>query len=171
MDERYRFGPFTLDVATRRLCRDDEELPLPSRAFDTLVHLIRQHGRLVDKDQLIKEVWEGTSTRSIRDTSLQFRGRLSVCRRAFGVERRTPPEQDDQDDRVRRERFLAVTVGLTACAMGVFAARTARASPRAVRFHLTAGGWRSLPASSRLACHVCGSDRSIRRRCLASSGT
>ena len=58
--ELYHFGPFTLDVAGRKLSRDGDELGLPSRAFDTLAHLVRHRDRIVEKDELIRTVWSGT---------------------------------------------------------------------------------------------------------------
>jgi len=53
----YHFGPFRLDPLTRRLTRDGEAVPLTARAFDTLVVLVENHGRVVTKDELIGSVW------------------------------------------------------------------------------------------------------------------
>jgi DNA-binding winged helix-turn-helix (wHTH) protein/TolB-like protein len=53
----YRFGPFRLDPLTRRLTRDGEAVALTARAFDTLVVLVENHGRVVTKDELIDSVW------------------------------------------------------------------------------------------------------------------
>jgi Tol biopolymer transport system component/DNA-binding winged helix-turn-helix (wHTH) protein len=56
----YEFGPFRLDSARRLLFRDEEPLPLRSKAFDTLLALVRSNGRVIDKDELMKEVWADT---------------------------------------------------------------------------------------------------------------
>src|SRR4029453_17399130 len=58
--EGYRFGPFTLDIGSRKLRREREEIALPSRALDTLALLVRHRDRIVEKDELIKAVWAGT---------------------------------------------------------------------------------------------------------------
>ena len=55
--EVFRFGEFTLDVAERRLLRGTETVRLSPKAHDVLVELVRQEGRLVTKDELLKRVW------------------------------------------------------------------------------------------------------------------
>src|SRR5215467_1725230 len=57
MKELYQFGPFRLEVARRRLVRNDEILPLNSKAFETLLVLIRNHDRVMVKDELMQAVW------------------------------------------------------------------------------------------------------------------
>ena len=58
--EMYEFGPFSLDPAERIISRDGTPLPLTPKVFDTLVCLVRNRGRLLTKDELLKEVWPGT---------------------------------------------------------------------------------------------------------------
>ena len=58
--EMYEFGPFSLDPAERIISRDGTLLPLTPKVFDTLVCLVRNRGRLLTKDELLKEVWPGT---------------------------------------------------------------------------------------------------------------
>jgi len=48
---------FRLDTAECRLVRGGADVPLTPKAFDTLVALVRRGGQLVDKDELMKEVW------------------------------------------------------------------------------------------------------------------
>src|SRR6516165_4580993 len=55
--EVFRFGEFILDVAERRLLRGTEYVRLSPKAHDVLVELVRQEGRLVTKDELLKRVW------------------------------------------------------------------------------------------------------------------
>src|SRR5215472_2079612 len=58
--EMYEFGPFSLDPAERIISRHGTPLPLTPKVFDTLVCLVRNRGRLLTKDELLKEVWPGT---------------------------------------------------------------------------------------------------------------
>jgi DNA-binding winged helix-turn-helix (wHTH) protein len=55
--EVYAFGAFALDVHERRLTTDGTAVPLPPKALDLLVTLVRAQGRLVSKKQLLDEVW------------------------------------------------------------------------------------------------------------------
>src|SRR5262245_51071236 len=51
------FGPFRLETGERLLLRQDERIPLTPKAFETLLALVEHSGRLVQKDDLIKQVW------------------------------------------------------------------------------------------------------------------
>jgi DNA-binding winged helix-turn-helix (wHTH) protein/tetratricopeptide (TPR) repeat protein len=55
----YEFGPFALDPARRRLLRDGQHVPIPSKAFDILVALVEHRGSVVEKDELLRLVWPG----------------------------------------------------------------------------------------------------------------
>lgn len=57
--EVYEFGRFRLDVGERRLVPRDGPAhgSLPEKAFLTLVHLVRNSGTLVLKDELLAAVW------------------------------------------------------------------------------------------------------------------
>jgi DNA-binding winged helix-turn-helix (wHTH) protein len=55
--EIFRFADFTLDVTERRLLRGAEVLRLSPKALDVLVVLVRERGRLVTKDELLRRVW------------------------------------------------------------------------------------------------------------------
>jgi DNA-binding winged helix-turn-helix (wHTH) protein/Tol biopolymer transport system component len=75
----YEFGDFRVDRLDRVLLRDGELVPLTPKVFDLLLLLIENHGHVVGKDRLMKEVWpdtfveEGNLTQSI-----------SVLRKALG---------------------------------------------------------------------------------------
>ncbi|HVE72583.1 MAG TPA: alpha/beta fold hydrolase [Thermoanaerobaculia bacterium] len=56
----YAFGRFRMDVAERRLLSDRGEVALTPKAFDTLVALVRNSGRLVPRDELLSVVWPDT---------------------------------------------------------------------------------------------------------------
>lgn len=60
-DERtqvYEFAEFRLDVREHVLEREDgQRVALPAKAFETLCVLVRNAGRLVEKDELLRQVW------------------------------------------------------------------------------------------------------------------
>lgn len=58
--ERYAFNRFVLDAAERRLVIDDVEIRLPPKTFDLLLALVRRHGRLITKSELLRLVWPDT---------------------------------------------------------------------------------------------------------------
>jgi DNA-binding winged helix-turn-helix (wHTH) protein/tetratricopeptide (TPR) repeat protein len=55
--ESYQFGPFVLDTGRMSLARDDRELELRPKAYQTLLVLVRNAGRVVSKDELVAAVW------------------------------------------------------------------------------------------------------------------
>lgn len=55
--QSYRFGPFRLDAGERLLYQDGQPVPLTPRAIDTLMALVERRGRLVTKEELLREVW------------------------------------------------------------------------------------------------------------------
>jgi DNA-binding winged helix-turn-helix (wHTH) protein len=56
--ERFQFGDFTLDVDERRLSQPGREaVRLAPKAFDLLVALVRESGRLITKEELLARVW------------------------------------------------------------------------------------------------------------------
>jgi len=56
----YDFGPYRLDAAERLLSRDGEVVPLQPKTFDVLLALVERHGRLMEKDELMRAVWPDT---------------------------------------------------------------------------------------------------------------
>jgi TolB-like protein/DNA-binding winged helix-turn-helix (wHTH) protein len=55
----YAFGPFRLDAVRRSLTREGEKLTLPPRLFDTLLYLVENQGRVIEKDELFEAIWGG----------------------------------------------------------------------------------------------------------------
>jgi DNA-binding winged helix-turn-helix (wHTH) protein/Tol biopolymer transport system component len=53
----YAFGPFRLEPAKRRLLRDGEPLPLTPKAFDTLLLLVQNRERVMEKEEVLRLVW------------------------------------------------------------------------------------------------------------------
>ena len=54
------FGPFRLEAGERLLLRQNERIPLTPKAFETLLVLVEHSGRVVQKDDLLKQVWPDT---------------------------------------------------------------------------------------------------------------
>src|SRR5262244_2077963 len=67
----YEFEPFVLDSRSRILLKGGATVRLTPRAFDTLLVLVEHAAQVVDKEQLMKEVWpdifveEGNLSRNI----------------------------------------------------------------------------------------------------------
>ncbi len=79
----YRFGAFTLVPSERLLLRDGGAVPMTGKAFDLLVALVRNAGRLVTKDQLLAEVWPGLV---VEEVNLSVN--MSAVRKALAVDSR-----------------------------------------------------------------------------------
>jgi len=67
----YEFGAFRIDTANRLLLNDGEPVPLKAKAIDTLLLLVEHNGEVVEKDELMRELWpdsfveEGNLTQNI----------------------------------------------------------------------------------------------------------
>jgi DNA-binding winged helix-turn-helix (wHTH) protein/tetratricopeptide (TPR) repeat protein len=55
--EVFEFGEFRIDPLDRTLRRQESPVALQRRAFDVLLYLVRNPGRVVTKDELLKNVW------------------------------------------------------------------------------------------------------------------
>ncbi len=75
----YEFGPFRLDPAERKLQRDNQIIQLTPKAFDTLTLLVRNAGRLLEKDEFLSTLW---SDSFVEEGSLT--NNISVLRKALG---------------------------------------------------------------------------------------
>lgn len=90
----YRFGPFQLDIAEQVLLRDGQSLPLKPKVFDVLAVLVENSGRVVCKDELMKQVWadsfveEGNLSVSIFEIRKALGGRKNGHRYIETVPRR-----------------------------------------------------------------------------------
>lgn len=57
----YEFGEFRIDAAKRLLLRDaGEAIPLTPKIFDTLLYLVENNGKVIEKDELMREIWTDT---------------------------------------------------------------------------------------------------------------
>ena len=60
MKRIFTFGPFELTERERLLRRAGSPVPLAPKAFDTLLLLVENAGKLVARDQLLASVWKDT---------------------------------------------------------------------------------------------------------------
>lgn len=69
----YHFGKFVLESDEHRMWRGDEEIYLRPKAFETLLYLLKNEGRLIKKNELLDHIWpntvvtEGTLTHCIEE--------------------------------------------------------------------------------------------------------
>jgi TolB-like protein len=75
----YCFQDYTLDVEQRELRRGASQVAVEPQVFDLLLYLIRNRGRVVSKDELIKAVWSG---RVVSDSAVS--SRITAVRQAVG---------------------------------------------------------------------------------------
>ena len=65
----YEFDGFLLDPVERNLKRHGATIPLTQKAFETLLVLVSNHGRMVEKQELMETVWHDSF---VEESSLTF---------------------------------------------------------------------------------------------------
>lgn len=119
--QKISFAEFELDAARRRLLREGKTLPLNAKAFDLLVYLAENAGRVVTKDELLDAVW---ADQFVEEANLKVQ--MSALRKALGERRDehrflvTVPgkgykfiadiEKDDRELVIESRRFSRVVV-------------------------------------------------------------
>ncbi len=81
----YGFDDFRLEVSNRQLLHDGRPVALPAKAFDMLVVLIENGGRLVGKDELFGRVWPD---QIVEESNLAVH--VSAIRKALGEKKDNP---------------------------------------------------------------------------------
>lgn len=74
----YEFGPYRLDSGKRVLTCDGETISLTPKATDILIILVMNAGELVEKDELIRQVWPDTFVEEANLTQNIFRLRKAL---------------------------------------------------------------------------------------------
>lgn len=77
--EIYEFGCFLLDPTERILSCDGTTVSLTPKAFETLLCLVRDQGRMLTKDDLLKQIWPDTF---VEEVNLAVN--ISTIRKALG---------------------------------------------------------------------------------------
>jgi DNA-binding winged helix-turn-helix (wHTH) protein/TolB-like protein/Flp pilus assembly protein TadD len=75
----YEFGRFRVKLDERVLLRGEDLVPLTPKAFDILLTLLENDGRIVNKDDLMKKVWPNTFVEEGNLTQ-----NVSLLRKALG---------------------------------------------------------------------------------------
>ena len=90
----YEFDEFRLDVAKRQLSKGNgEQIPLTPKVFDTLLYLVRHSGKVIEKDELMREIWADSV---VEENNLNQN--ISTLRRVFG-------------ERPGEQRFIVTVAG------------------------------------------------------------
>ena len=63
--ELYQFGPFRVNVGERVLTKGQAAVPLTPKAFDTFVVLVRNSGRIVEKEDFSKRCGQTLLSRKV----------------------------------------------------------------------------------------------------------
>jgi pimeloyl-ACP methyl ester carboxylesterase/DNA-binding winged helix-turn-helix (wHTH) protein len=75
----YEFGDFRLEVRERRLLREGRPISLTAKVFETLKILLDRPGRLLTKDELMRQLWPDTV---VEENNLSHN--ISVLRQVLG---------------------------------------------------------------------------------------
>jgi len=78
----YDFKGFRLDGAQRRLLHNGRPVQLKSKIFDLLLLLVEKRGQLVDKDELMREIWPNTI---VEENNITVS--MSILRKRLGEDR------------------------------------------------------------------------------------
>ena len=121
----YEFGPFRIDTKNRLLFRGDQPIPLKPKVIETLLVLVENNGRVLEKDELIQKLWpntfveEGNLTQNIYVLRKALSGGSesesyieTIPRRGYRfvgeVRKLTPTEAGPVDVSHRSRRWIAI---------------------------------------------------------------
>lgn len=81
----YRFGEFTVDADQRVLLRQGKPLLLAPKVLETLLTLVQNSGRIVEKEQLMARLWPDTF---VEESNLTYT--IVQLRKTLGDDARQP---------------------------------------------------------------------------------
>src|SRR5687767_9546453 len=81
----YRFGEFTIDADQRVLLRHGKPLLLAPKVLETLLTLVQNGGRIIEKEELMKRLWPDTF---VEESNLTYC--IVQLRKTLGDEARRP---------------------------------------------------------------------------------
>ncbi len=101
-DVNWEFGSFRLDATQRLLFREGELVPLSRKAIEILAFLVERHGQLVEKEELMRQVWPDSF---VEESNLAVH--ISQLRKVLGE------QSDTRIDTIPRRgyRFVGVVRG------------------------------------------------------------
>src|ERR1041384_6419824 len=121
----YRFGEFIVDTDQKVLLRQDKELPLTPKLFETLLILIENSGRIVQKEEFMERLWPHTFVEEANLTS-----NIQQLRKSLGDNARQPHYIETVTK--RGYRFIANVQRVQPHDNGEVRSRTETAIPAAV---------------------------------------
>ncbi|HEX7330475.1 MAG TPA: winged helix-turn-helix domain-containing protein [Pyrinomonadaceae bacterium] len=85
MTQLYRFGEFTLDAEQKVLLREGKPLLLAPKVVETLLILVQNSGRIIEKEELMTRLWPDTF---VEESNLTYT--IVQLRKALGDDARHP---------------------------------------------------------------------------------
>jgi len=82
----YEFGPFSVLFDERRLLFDGKQIPLTPKAFDTLLILIQHSGQVLEKKEIMDQIWPDTFVEEATLAQNIFTLRKALGEKATGVQ-------------------------------------------------------------------------------------
>src|SRR5260370_31459804 len=80
----YEFGPYRFEPEQRVLTRDGEAVSLTPKATEILTVLLKNPGQLVEKEELMREVWPNTFVEEANLTQNIFTLRRAIAEPGTG---------------------------------------------------------------------------------------
>lgn len=104
---RYQVGDYLIDTTLYRISTKGAPVPVEPKVFDLLVYLIRHRDRVLSREELFQQVWDG---REVSDATLS--NHVKSARRALGDSGEL--QQTIQTVRGRGYQFIAPVVEVAA---------------------------------------------------------
>lgn len=155
MSERYRLGPYVVDVDERTIYRGAQPVALKLKAFDVLTCLLRHPNETVTHEQLREEVWgtEGSSSNNVAQHLFMVRAALGETASLIQTVPRTGYRLTAQPQQLTMPESPSLAARLETIANGLMSSRTAGSLHRAIDAYreMLALDGRSVPALTGLA--------------------
>lgn len=84
-NEFYDFGEFRVDIMEQALSRDGTVIPVTPKVFETLLVFIENAGRIIEKEELMRQIWRD---RFVEESNLTFN--IGMLRKALGDDAANP---------------------------------------------------------------------------------
>lgn len=82
----YEFGPFSVLTDERQLLLGDKQVPLTPKAFDTLLMLVQYSGQVIEKKEMMDQIWPDTFVEEATLAQNIFTLRKSLGENTTGVQ-------------------------------------------------------------------------------------
>ena len=81
----YEFGPFQIDKLNHALLREGNTIPLKPKVFDTLLLLVENRERILDKDEMLQRLWPDTVVEESNLSQNVYLLRKALCEETDGA--------------------------------------------------------------------------------------